>query len=78
LGDHHGAVDMNPKDKALECLTKLRKYASTRLSVAQRDFRVAKILCDQQGMADAIADSDRAFRETGKWSNQIRRVEAAK
>jgi hypothetical protein len=65
---------MTPKMRALYHLEVLREVASMRLSLAQKDFHWAKVRCDQPAMAIAIQEGEVAFRECGKWSNEIRRA----
>ena len=60
--------------RAFRLLERLFQFASTRLSVTQRDFRTAKIMCDQLGMAAAIKDIHVACLECNHRKRAIRKL----
>ena len=52
----------------------LLKIAGMKLSVAQKDFRHAKIMCDQPAIKKAIRETQKAFLDCGRISNRIKKL----
>ena len=62
------------KIRAFRLLEILLKRAGVRLSVAQRDFRQAKILSDQDAIKYSLLATQEAFAECGRISNRVREL----
>jgi hypothetical protein len=65
---------LTPRARALRCLHILLDAAAKRLSEAQKEYRYCKTRCDLAGLLRAQAEGEKAFRDCGKRSNDLRRL----
>lgn len=65
---------MNPKQRAFLCLERLLKFSSLRLSLAKREFRIAKVMCAQQDISYWIAEIKDSLAECDSRSSAIKKL----